>query len=182
MSEKKSKFPLESEALPCHTRPPADNTRSSSLLLITASAPVALLFWEQAKMLIPATLHFCPEHSLVRDQMGSSSSCCSNERLYAARNITPSATVTLSSSRLLSAGGAARTSDHLLCCLFTCLLSSLDWTLYKNTAGFCLLPSPASETVPGTCTVSVSKETMILALLRARRKPQLIPHKLQVLV
>lgn len=42
--------------------------------------------------------------------------------------------------------------------------------------------SPASETVPGTCTVSVSKETMILALLRARRKPQLIPHKLQVLV
>lgn len=107
----------------------------------SASAPVALLFWEQATMLIPGALHFCPGHSLVRDQMGSSSSCCSNERFYAVRNITPSAAVMLPSSRLLSAGGAARTSDHLLCCLFTCLLSSLDWTLYKNMAGFCLLPS-----------------------------------------
>ena len=160
MSEKQSKFPLESEALPClrAALPDLLTVCIPHLYhppLITASATVALLFWEHAKMLIPGTLHFCPEHSLVRDQMGSSSSCCSNKRFCGVRNITPSATLTHSTSLLLFVAWAARTSGHLLCCPFTRLLSFLDWTPYKN-SGWVLFTaiSPASETVLGTCAVS----------------------------
>lgn len=143
---------------PCRTPQPADNMCTSSLPPsphYSASATVALLFWERAKMLIPGTLHFCPEHSLVRDQMGSSSSCCSNRRFCAVRNITLSATLMLSTSLLLFVAWAARTSYHLLCCLLTCLVSFLDWPPYK-TSGWVLFTaiSPASEAVLGTGTVS----------------------------
>lgn len=103
-----------------------------------APAMVALLFWEHAKCALTlGTLHFCPEHSSVRDQMVSSSHPRSNVRCYVVGNSAQSATSMLSVSLLPFA--ALLTTCHIVYLLVYCL----SWTAHstRTVAGFCLLPS-----------------------------------------
>lgn len=145
----------------CRSPPPTPCPlhNMSDLISYHCPAPATVVFWlfwlHAMYALTPRTLCFYLEHSSVRYEHGQLSRFlfkCETLRYIKWHPICHLNALYLTDPVY----STCNTYHHLSCFIFTCLLSFLDWKLYKDRGWVLFIAtSPAPRTVLSTYTVSI---------------------------